>query len=97
MTTQIDVKFETDSSRPFLAHKGRFVPLDNSGKGSFTVQDNEWDLTLFGIDGTPGDTAKITLSVPAPATLEVAGHPIKGKIAQGKIVWGASRFFRVKR
>lgn len=97
MSTQVDVKFETGAERRFLTHKGSFISFDANGRGSFTVEDNEWDLILFGMEGAPGTTATITLSVPAPATIQISGHPIQGKIAQDKVVWGDSRFFRVKR
>jgi hypothetical protein len=92
---EIKVKFESTGPK-FLLHKGQSVTLNAAGNGSFNVNANEFDLILFGIEGAPGTAAKITLSVTAPAVLEIEGHPIEGKVAQARTVWGGSRFFRVK-
>lgn len=93
---QVRVKFETKASTKFFLHKGKNVTLDGSGNGRFNVVADQDDLVLFGIGGAPGTTAKITLSVDPPATLSISGHPIEGKIAQARTVWGDNRFFKVK-
>ena len=84
MPTKVSVTFETKATHRFLLHKGNQVALDAAGKGSFTVQDNEPDLILFGIQGNPGTTATITLSVPAGRRLLISGHPIKKQVAQNR-------------
>ena len=95
MAVVVTVEFETEAQRRFFNHQGTPVPLV-AGKGRFTVEENEYGLVLFGIEGTPGTEAKITLSVPASASLEIKGHPIEGRIAATRTVWGDNRFFRVK-
>lgn len=92
---KVKVKFETKASQRFIRHKHGPIPLDPAGNGSFMTAVGETDLILFGMTGPPGTTAKITLSVVPPKALQIAGHPIEGKTAQGKTVWGDSRFFRV--
>jgi hypothetical protein len=92
----VTIKFESSGTQKFLVHKGAFLIFDANDEGVIQVGENEFDLILFGIHGSPGDTATITLTVKPPASLEISGNPIKGKIAQGKTVWGDNRFFRVK-
>jgi len=95
MPIEVDIDFQTNASDKFLIHKKAFVPFAGS-KGKIQVNPNEFDLILFGIEGAPGSTATITLTPKPPATIEISGHPIKGKIPQGRIRWGDSRIFRVK-
>jgi len=96
MTTKVDVHFDTETEKRFLRHTTGEVPLDATGRGSFQAKDDESDLIVFGMEADPGTTATITLSVAAPAQLEIAGHPIEGTVAQNRGVWGSSRFFRVR-
>jgi hypothetical protein len=96
MPTRVDVHFDTEAENKFLRHTTGEVPLDPAGRGSFQAKDDESDLIVFGMEGDPGTTATITLTVPAPAQLEIAGHPIQGTIAQNRRVWGSSRFFTVR-
>jgi hypothetical protein len=96
MSVPVTIKFESDGTEKFLVHKKQFVLFDANDEAVIQVEENEFDLILFGIHGSPGDTATITLMVKDPAKLEISGNPIKGKIAQGKTVWGDHRFFRVK-
>lgn len=92
----VTVKFETKADEKFLMHRGQHIVFNNQGIGTFKTDKGEFDIILFGIVGSPGTKAKITLSVVPPDSLQIKGHPIEGKIAQGKTVWGSSRFFRVK-
>jgi hypothetical protein len=96
MAVPVTIKFENDGTEKFLVHKGSFLIFNANDEGVIQVEENEFDLILFGIHGSSGDAATITLTVDDPAKLEISGHPIKGKIAQGKTVWGDNRFFRVK-
>jgi hypothetical protein len=96
MAVSVTIKFESSGTEKFLVHKGAFLIFNSKDEGVIQVEENKFDLILFGIHGSPGDTATITLTVQEPAKLEISGHPIKGKIAQGKTVWGDHRFFRVK-
>lgn len=96
MAIPVTIKFESDGDEKFLIHKGAFLIFDENDEGVVQVEENEFDLILFGIRGPSGKKATITLTVEDPAKLEISGNPIKGKIAQGKTVWGDNRFFRVK-
>jgi len=91
----VKVEFTTNATNRFLSHSHGKITLDAQGKGSFKVEAGDWDVLLCGVRGPSGSTAKITLGVDVPYQLVISGHPIHGQVAQGKQVWGTSRFFRV--
>lgn len=92
----VRVRFETNAAERFLVHNGAFVALDGSGNGRIEVEENEFDLILFGIVGTPGSTGTITLTPPNTHRLEISSHPIQIRIAQDKTRAAGNRFFRVR-
>jgi hypothetical protein len=96
MSIPVEVNFQTNGTRNFLMHNGNFIPIVPNGTATLQCQPNVAEIILFGIEGAPGNSATITLQPQAPHTLVIKGHPIKGKIAQGRIVWGDNRFFVVK-
>jgi hypothetical protein len=91
----VRVSFAMTAARRFMLHDGQMVPLDAGGSGVIQVEENEADLILFGIIGTPGNTGTITLTPPATHRLDIASHPIQIRIAQGKTRAGSSRFFQI--
>jgi len=96
MTVPVEITFVSNAQRRFLMHNGNFVAIGANGKATIQSQLNVFEVLLFGIEGIAGNTATITLTPQAPHTLEISSHPIQGRIAAGKTVWGDSRFFRVK-
>jgi len=96
MIIPVTVVFQSNGQKRFLMHNGNFVPIEPTGTAVIQCQQNVAELILFGIEGPSGSTATITLTPQAPHILKIVGHPIKGKIAQGKTVWGDNRFFVVK-
>lgn len=94
MPIPVDVTFQTNGTQRFLMHNGNMVPIAG-GTARIQCQPGVFEVILFGIQGSSGDTATITLTPPAGSTLVIQGHPITGRIAQGKTVWGDNRFFRV--
>lgn len=96
MPVIVRVRFETTAAERFLVHQGAFVALDGSGNGRIEVEENEFDLILFGIAGTPESTGTITLTPPATHRLEISSHPIQIRIAQDKTRAGSNRFFRLR-
>lgn len=97
MSVIVRVRFETTAAKRFLIHDGAFVALDGSGNGRIEVEEDEFDLILFGIVGPPGTAGTITLKPPATHRLEISSHPIQIRVAQGKTRAGSNRFFRVRR
>ena len=96
MRVPVEIEFQTSADRQFLIHDGAFVQVGQGGNAMIQVEENEFDLLLFGVQGAPGITATITLTPPSSHHLEISGHPIQIRIAQGKTRSGDSRFFRIR-
>ncbi len=91
----VDVELETRAESAFLICDRETVRLTD-GRGRVAVAEGIDHLLLFGIIGAPGTDGDVTLSVRAPARLEIHDHPIHLRIGAGNSRTGGSRFFVVK-
>ena len=96
-TVKVEVEFDTKGSNKILQHKTGTVALNGAGKGTIQVEPDKYDLILFAYQGPPGTKAKITLTPPSGYKLDISSHPIQDHIAQGKLLSGGNRFFRVRK
>lgn len=96
MLIRVDITFQSNAQRRFLAHNGNFVPIGSAGTATIQCQQGDTQLLLYGIEGAPGSTGTITLRPQSPHKLLISSHPIQIRIAQGKTLAGGSRFFVVQ-